>query len=714
MDKFVCTVESIVYQNEESGFAILSATKESDGKGVTLLINMAQANIGITLDVEGTWTQNVRFGEQFKVESWEEILPTSVRGIEKYLSSGLIKGIGPTIARNIVQMFGEASLDVIASHSLDLLKVPKVGSKVAHQIWDSFDLRKGEQEVMVFLKQYNIGTAIGVKIYKEYGEDSIGILQTNPYQLIKDIDGVGFLTADLIAKRIGISETDPLRIESALIYVLSTHCEEGDTYLDTNELINKTFNLLQIDRQLIADTIINLSEREDLIADGSEIFLPTLFFAEKFIARTLYSKAAQPELFKVNEDVVDIERLEITTGIEYDDDQREAIKKAALSNVTIITGGPGTGKTTITHGIVNILDSLGLNILLAAPTGKAADRLSEATGMEATTIHRLLGATPGGGYNHNEDNPLMGDLLIVDEVSMVNTWLMYSLLKAVPDHMRIILIGDVDQLPCIGPGNILSDLIASNTLPTIRLTKIFRQDENSRIIRNAHAINRGDFPTFSNTKDSDFFYLKADTDEEASDIVVDLVRNRLPNAYGIDPKEIQVLTPMKKYASGTVELNQRIQEAINPVGDEIHQGGRIFRVGDKVIQTKNNYDKGIFNGDSGIIIDVDTENKTLVVDFGDSTIYYGTVDMDELLHAYALTIHKSQGSEYPIVVMPITNSHYHMLSKNLLYTGITRAKKICILVGSKDALCWGIKNVKIAKRKTMLMERLREYALAGM
>ena len=334
--------------------------------------------------------------------------------------------------------------------------------------------------------------------------------------------------------------------------------------------------------------------------------------------------------------------------------------------------------------------------------------------MEATTIHRLLGATPGGGYVHNEDNPLIGDMLIIDEVSMVNTWLMYSLLKAVPGHMRVILIGDVDQLPCIGPGNILSDLISSNTLPTIRLTKIFRQDENSRIIRNAHAINRGDFPIFSNTRDSDFFYLKADTDDDASNIVVDLIKTRLPNAYGLDPKDIQVLTPMKKYASGTVELNQRIQEAINPVGAEIHQGGRIFRVGDKVIQTKNNYDKGVFNGDSGIITEIDTENKTLVVDFGDCNIYYGTVDLDELLHAYALTIHKSQGSEYPIVIMPITNSHYHMLSKNLLYTGITRAKKICILVGSKDALYWGIKNVKIAERKTMLKDRLREYALAGM
>ena len=708
MDSFECIIDSIIYRSEDNqGFTILSVTYGKPAQHTTLLINMPDVHPGITLNVEGNWTNNKRYGLQFKVEKWEEVLPTTEKGIERYLSCGLIKGIGLYTAREIVKLFGEKSLDIIDKHSEEILRVKGLGMKRAEMIWVSWDQQRGIREVMVFLKTYNIGTAIGVKIYKQYGDDSIEQLKTNPYKLIYDVDGIGFPTADDIALKLGFSTTDPLRISSAVEYTLNVHCDDiGDTYLELNTLIGKTTNLLQIDAALIQQSIFNMIEEGDLIEDGSDIFLPVLYHCENNIAECLYGKATQYSPYLLDESVIDIEKLEMSTGIKYDEDQEKAIKKGVTSNVLVITGGPGTGKTTLTHGIVTALNNLGMSILLAAPTGKAADRLGEATGMEAVTIHRLLGARPGGTYQHNEDNPLHGDVLVVDEVSMVNVYLMNSLLKAVPSHMRVILIGDVDQLPCIGPGNILRDIISSDTIPVIRLTKIFRQAQDSMIITNAHAINRCEMPIIRNTKESDFFFIREDNEENIPNVICDLVCDRLPNAYGVKPKEIQVLTPMKKNCAGTIKLNKLLQEKINPIGEEIVRGETIFRLGDKVIQTKNNYDKNVFNGDSGYIDSINVIDKTLTVDFGDQNVFYDETDMEELLHAYALTIHKSQGSEYPIVVIPVANGHWFMLSKNLLYTGITRAKKICVLVGSRDALGYGVKNVRVAKRNTMLKQRL--------
>lgn len=710
MEVFDCTIESVIYHSEEQGFSILHVSREKPQENAIILINMVEVNVGMTIRVEGEWVTNKRYGKQFKVSSWEEIKPTDTYGIEKYLSSGFIKGIGPVLARTIVEAFGVATLDVIESHSEELLKIPKVGPKKAEQIWASYDRHKGIRDIMIFLKAHDISDGYATKIYAEYGEDSIEILSNNPYQLIYDVDGIGFLIADSIARKLGFGLDHPLRIKSGIIYTMQVHCDEGDTCVTLNSLLNKAATLLQINGALITDSVKTLIEDEELIEEDDLLFLPTLYHSEINIARTLYIKAITPSPLQFDESFVNIEQTEMFSNVKYDEDQKNAIRKAVINNVTIITGGPGTGKTTITHGIVNAFHGMGMKILMAAPTGKAADRLSEATGFEAKTIHRLLGAKPGGSYDFNEDNKLKGDILIVDEVSMVNTYLMNSLLKAVPDNMKVILIGDMDQLPCIGPGNILKDLIESNVLPTIKLTKIFRQAENSRIITNAHAINRGEYPIINNSKDSDFFFLREDNEENLQDYITDLVCNRLPKTYGVEPKEIQVLTPMKKYKAGTVELNKRLQQAINPSGDEIARGDIVFRVGDKVIQTKNNYEKNIFNGDTGIICGVNVEDKTLEVDFGDEIVFYDSTDMEELLHAYALTIHKSQGSEYPIVVMPVTQSHYHMLSKNLLYTGITRARKICILIGSKQALLFGIKNIRIAKRNTTLKQRLQNLA----
>ena len=706
MDSFKCTIESIIYHSEDQGFSILSVSTESSKSNKTILINMPEVNVGVSLFVEGEWVTNNRYGRQFKVEKWDELMPTTIHGIEKYLCSGLIKGIGPATAREIVKLFGESSLDIIESHSEDLLRVPRLGRSRAEMIWASYDRQKGIRDVMSFLKKYDITTGIGVKIYKEYGDESIRILQENPYQLVYDIDGIGFLTADQIAKRLGFPEDHPLRLSSAAIYTLDTYCDDGDTYITMNALIGKTVGLLSVSSDLVSNAIANLIEEGDLIEENANIYLPKLYHAEKNIAKTLFEKSRTLMPYSLDESVVDIERLQQETGIEYDEIQSDAIKKAVTSNVMVITGGPGTGKTTITHGIVTALHQLGMTILLAAPTGKAADRMSEATGMEAKTIHRLLGARPGGVYTYNEENKLRGGVLIVDEVSMVNVYLMNSLLKAVPDSMKVILVGDVDQLPCIGPGNVLKDLIESQVVPVIRLTKIYRQAQNSRIITNAHAINRGELPIYSNDKDSDFFFVKEPDETNIANTIVELVCNRLPKAFNYTPSQIQVLTPMKKNEAGTFRLNKALQEAINPVGESIQHGDTIFRVGDKVIQTKNNYEKDIFNGDTGYISSVDTQEKTLTVDFGDTDVFYEKADLDELLLAYALTIHKSQGSEYPIIVMPVTNQHYFMLSKNLLYTGITRAKNICVLVGSKDALAYGVKNVRVTKRNTMLKDRL--------
>ena len=715
METFECVIDNIIYHSEDQGFGILGVSYGTKPVlKTTILINMPEVNIGVTLSVEGEWVNNKKYGKQFKVDKWEEVLPTTERGIEKYLSSGLIKGIGVATARELVRLFGNSALDIIDQHSEDIFRVKGLGRKRAEMIWASWDRQRGIRDVMVFLKTYNIGTGIGVKIYKEYGDDSIEQLKTNPYQLIYDVDGIGFLTADDIAKKLGFSPTDPLRISSAVIYVLDTYCDDGgDTYLEEKLLIGKTVTLLQLDPELIHNAIYNMIEEGDLIEEGSNVFLPKLYQTEINIAEALYSKATEESPYHLDEEIVNVEKLEMTTGIVYEDIQKEGIKKAVTSNVIVITGGPGTGKTTLTHGIVTALHSLGMSILLAAPTGKAADRLSEATGMEAKTIHRLLKAHPGGTYEYNEENPLVGDVLVVDEISMVNVYLMNSLIKAVPPHMRLVLIGDVDQLPCIGPGNVLRNVIDSGVIPVIRLSKIFRQAQGSMIITNAHAINRGEMPIFKNTKDSDFFFIRVDDENTIPETIVDLVCNRLSKTYNVDPKEIQVLTPMKKNVVGTISLNKLLQAKINPYGDELVRGETIFRVGDKVIQTKNNYEKGIFNGDTGYINNVDTNEKTLTVDFGDQMVFYDQTDMEELMHAYALTIHKSQGSEYPIVVMPIANAHYFMLSKNLLYTGITRAKNICVLVGSKDALMYGIKNVRIATRNTMLKERLLELSEYG-
>lgn len=713
--KFKATVEYITYHNDENGYTIMGVEPDFQKDTITLIANIVNPIIGMSVYVEGQWKKHQTFGLQFIADVCNEVMPDTVYGIYKYLSSGLIKGIGETWAKKITEKFGVDTPDIIENHSEKLKEIPRFGQKRIDTLVESWKEQKHVMDIMIFLKSFDISTLFAVKIYKHYGDEAIKVLKENPYTLITDIDGIGFLKADAIALKMGIPYNSPKRISAGINFTLSELGEQGHTYQTKNELVEDTYSILNqsvseeinIDKELILNNITSMCDNEELISIDDKIFLPLYYYCEKNIAQKLLNIVKS---FNSEEKITDseIEQIEDHLGIKYNNEQKQAIKTAISNNIMVLTGGPGTGKTTVTKGIITALGLLNKDILCAAPTGKAADRMSEATEMEASTIHRLLGFNPVRGYLFNEDNPLFGDVLIVDEVSMVNVLLMNTLLKAVPKDMKLILIGDVDQLPCIGAGNVLLDLIKSEKIPVIKLDKIFRQAESSKIITTAHAINHGEFPDITNKKDSDLFFISRNDDEVIANEIVDLVKNRLPNKYGIKPTEIQVLTPMKKGVLGTINLNELLQKEINPYGEEIKYGTVTFRVNDKVMQIKNNYDKEIFNGDTGYIQSINKEDKNLIVVFKKQVVIYEFSELDEIMLAYAVTVHKSQGSEYPIVIMPITMSHYIMLKRNLIYTGITRAKKLCIMLGQKQALYLGVNTIDTTKRNTYLNNFLNE------
>ena len=749
MENIRCTVERITYQNEENGWSVLRVNVKGYKDVVTLVGNFCDTKVGAVLAVEGNWRMDAKFGKQFQAVNWKEELPSSIVGIEKYLGSGLIKGIGPVYAKKIVAKFGEETLNIIEEDIQRLSEVDGIGKKRIDLIAKSWEKQKDVKDIMVFLQGNGVSSAYAAKIYKAYGKESIDKVKENPYRLADDIWGIGFKTADSIAMNMGYAENDIRRCKSGIIYSLNQLANDGHVYAnreqlikDANERLGLTENKTSSDASDLADAqhstptidastsaadtitlgmvaeptpqmrppveqaLEELISAEELKVEDECIYLPPFYYSEVGVAKKLLElrNAKQDNLFAGQ---VNMEAIEKESGITYDDVQQAAIHMAAESKVMVLTGGPGTGKTTTTQGIISAWKTAGLSILLAAPTGRAAKRMSEATGMEAKTIHRLLGFKPTEGYKFNEENPLVGDALIVDECSMIDIILMYSLLKAIPPTMRLVLVGDIDQLPSVGAGNVLRDIIESEAIPVTRLTRIFRQAQSSRIVMNAHAINQGYFPNIQNGKDTDFFFIRAEEPQDAVPQIVNLVKNRLPKAYGRPVSDVQVLTPMRRSYCGSDNLNIELQKALNPMGLSLSYGGTLYRSGDRVMQIRNNYDKDVYNGDIGTISDVDLEENELLVSFGDKVVTYEKSELDELVLAYATTIHKSQGSEYPIVVIPVFYSFFTLLQRNLIYTAITRAKKICVLIGQVKALGYAVKNLTVEQRNTKLKERLR-------
>lgn len=724
-------VERITYQNPENGYTVLKCAVKSYKELVTVIGSLLDVNVGSVLLIYGNWKVDSRYGRQFAAESWEETLPATVFGIEKYLGSGLIKGVGPKYAKKIVAQFGIETLEVIETDISRLQEVDGIGKKRIQMIRDSWERQKEIKNVMLFLQDHGVSTSFAAKIYRQYGNESLDKMKENPFQMADDIWGIGFKTADGIAQKLGFAKEAYVRLRSGIMYTLSNLADEGHVFAYQEQLIAKAAELLEAEESSIVMTLDQMIADKDLIcetvdyktdqAEMKAIYLPAFYYAEAGVAGKLKRLAQSPATDRLwhalmdarqktgNESLsIDVSKIQEKVDMKYDEIQADAIRKAAVSKVMVLTGGPGTGKTTTTQGIIAAYRSFGLKILLAAPTGRAAKRMTEATGLEAKTIHRLLECKPPEGYQKNEDNPLDGDVLIIDECSMIDMILMNALLKAIPEGMRLILVGDIDQLPSVGAGNVLRDIIDSGVFPVVRLTRIFRQAQSSRIIMNAHAINEGKFPDISNGKNTDFFYIEKEDPEEAVQEIVRLVKNNLPRYYKTPWNHIQVLTPMQKGIVGAANLNLALQEALNPQGDGLRRGGYLFRTGDKVMQIRNNYEKEIFNGDIGTVESVDLQERTLKVNFDQHIIEYEASELDELVHAYATTIHKAQGSEYPIVVMPVLMNHYVMLQRNLIYTGITRAKKVLVIVGTRKALSYAVRNVTVTKRNTFLKERLSQ------
>lgn len=709
MVKLRCVVEHITYQNQENGWSVMKVKVKGYDNIVTLTGSLLDVPVGSVLLVDGDWRVAPKYGQQFVAQSWTEGMPATLYGIEKYLGSGLVKGIGPAYAKAIVSRFGLETIDVIENDIERLLEVPRLGKKRMEKIRESWEKQKDIKEVMVFLQGHGVSTAFAAKIYRKYEKQSIAKVKENPYQLADDIWGIGFKTADSIASKLGYEKNDPRRCRSGILYTLNELAEEGHVYAEHEQLVEAAVKLLEAEETPVRQALASMMEAKDVIADNDVIYLPPFYYAENGSAKRLQSLLADKSLF--NSDVAAEPEAEYGSkagGIVYDEVQQAAIQQALDSKVMVLTGGPGTGKTTTTQGIIAAFKARHMSILLAAPTGRAAKRMTEATGMEAKTIHRLLEYNPMDGYKRNDENPLEGDALIVDECSMIDILLFYNLMKAIPSNMRLILVGDIDQLPSVGAGNVLRDIIDSQQIPVVRLTRIFRQAQSSRIVMNAHAINDGQFPNIKNGLDTDFFFINQEDADEMVKLIIGLVRDRLPKKYGYPPKEIQVLTPMQRGTVGAGNLNIELQNALNPTAPSLARGGYTFRQGDKVMQIRNNYDKNVFNGDIGYITAVDTNERTLVVTFDSRVVEYDITELDEIVLAYAITIHKSQGSEFPVVVMPVTMKHFVMLQRNLIYTGITRAKKICVLVGTTKALAYAIRNQTVSKRNTKLKERLNE------
>ena len=702
-------VERITYINEENGFSVIKIRTKGFSDLLTVVGNLGAVNIGATLRLKGNWKIDSKFGKQFTAVDYREEVPATIAGIEKYLGSGLIKGIGPVYARKIVRYFKEDTLRVIEEDTNSLINVAGIGQKRVDMIKKAWKEQKEIKNVMLFLQSNGVSTAYAVKIYKTYGNESINIVKNNPFRLADDIWGIGFRTADKIAQQLGFDKNSFERCRSGIVYVLNEFSNEGHCYATREQLVSEAVKVLEANENMVENTIDRMIEEKSIIRDEDDvIYLPPFYFSEVGTAKKIKEIIRKQQ----DRDIVNIghmiEEIQKEYEISYDNIQREAINTAILSRFMILTGGPGTGKTTTTLAIIKVFQKMEMKILLAAPTGRAAKRMTETTGVEAKTIHRLLEFKPSEGYQRNEANLLECDVLIIDETSMVDVMLMYNLLKATASETVVILVGDVDQLPSVGAGNVLKDIIDSGVVNVIRLTRIFRQALGSAIVTNAHKINKGDMPNLKGGRNSDFFFIEEDEPVKIVESIKSLCVKRLPEYYKVDPiNDIQVLCPMQRGETGAQNLNLVLQEALNFTDVKLKYGGVTYCLNDKVMQIKNNYDKNVFNGDIGTISKMDIEEKTLLICFDGNDVVYDVTELDEIVLAYATTIHKSQGSEYKIVVAPFTMQHYVMLQRNLLYTCVTRAKRVFVLVGSKKAIGITVSNNKNQKRNTMLAKRLQ-------
>jgi exodeoxyribonuclease V alpha subunit len=712
-------IERITYYNEENSYTIAKIKVQGRSDLVTIVGSLPGMNPGEVLRLKGQWQRHPRYGEQFKIESFESVIPATVAGIERYLSSGLIKGIGPVMARRLVAKFEKETLNVIERDMDRLREVEGIGDKRIEMIKVAWDEQKDIREVMVFLQGYGVSPAYATKIFKQYGRDAVTIVRENPYRLADEVFGIGFVIADRIAEKVGIAKDSPLRAKAGVQYVLQQCADEGHTFYPFTPLLGACQKVLEIDEAILLDAFDTAASERRIIIEKMEehpewneraIYLTPLHFAETGIAhhlRELSESAKQLQL--INRDAA-LEAAQKQLSINLSGQQLQAVKESLEQKMLVITGGPGTGKTTIIRAITHIYKTQGQKIVLAAPTGRAAKRMAEATGHEAKTIHRLLEYSPKEGkFRKDELDPIDADLVVIDETSMVDTVLMYHLLRAIPKHATLILVGDVDQLPSVGPGNVFRDIIDSRILPTIRFNEIFRQARESMIVVNAHRINNGLMPELTGREENsaDFFFIELEEPEKVLQRIINLCKEKIPARFGFHSlNDIQVLTPMHKGVVGASNLNAELQKELNPSADEFSRAGKIFKKGDKVMQIRNNYDKDVYNGDIGRIVGIDREEQEVSVNFDGKIIPYEFSELDELVLAYATSVHKAQGSEYPAVVMPLLTQHYILLQRNLLYTGITRGKKLVILIGTKKALNIAIRNNKPQQRYTRLKERL--------
>jgi len=717
------TVERITYYNPENGYTVLRlrparpiANMARDGL-VTVVGELPEVSPGEHLELTGQWKTHSRYGQQFVAETCRQTLPATVEGIRRYLGSGLVKGIGPGLAERIVDVFGAQTLEVLDRQPSRLRAVPGIGAKRAARLRAAWEAQKHIRHIMLFLHEHGITTGLAVKIYKTYGDQALEIVRQDPYRLAEDIHGVGFKTADKVARALGLPEDHPARLQAGLVYALNRAAEEGHTFLPREELLTRAADLLGQpedalenalraleDAGRVVITEVPLPERadpgageRDAVRQTKGVYLPLFHTAERGIAERLRALLEAPSRLPRRA----LPRLPASLTAR----QTEAVRIALRQPVSVLTGGPGTGKTTTMRSLIDVLHAWRVPYALAAPTGRAAQRLAEAAGQDASTIHRLLGYKPGQGFHHHPGNPLPVHFLVVDEASMLDTVLAYHLFGALPPGSHLLLVGDVDQLPSVGAGDVLREIIALPEIPATRLETIFRQGEGSLIVSNAHRINHGEMPLFP--KDAgDFFLFPAQDAQEAADWVVDVVTSRIPRRFGLRaPRDIQVITPMYRGPAGVHALNARLQAALNPPASNKAERtlfGKVFRVGDWVMQTQNNYDFEVFNGDLGAIIALDAVQQTLTVDFGGRRVRYDWSDADQLVLAYAISVHKAQGAEFPAMVVPMVTQHYVMLQRNLLYTAVTRAKSLCVLVGQKRAIALAVKNDRARVRYTAL------------
>ncbi len=779
MEQLSGVVERITFSNEQSGFAVVKLKSKGFPELVAVVGSLAGVRVGSTVALKGEWRNDSQFGRQFAASGYEETVPATLAGLEKYLGSGLIKGIGPEYAKKIVKTFKNKTMDILEENPDELIRVPGIGSKRVALIKKAWIEQKEIKNLMLFLQNHDVSTHFAGKIYKAYGDASIRTVRDNPFRLADDIWGIGFRTADAIAAKLGVDPHSHARCRSGILYVMNELAGEGHCYVTRPQLAKACEKLLDLPEPVITDALTKMAAARDIVVESigkpaglrlaetmrgydasmekmavansagdhdsshsaftagqtrengvttspatspaaidpasrdAALWLPSYWYAETGAAARMLAIMGKESPYRLADPEQVLDKTAGEAGITYDPIQKEAVRKAVSAKCTILTGGPGTGKTTTTLAILKVFEALGAKVLLAAPTGRAAKRLSETTGREAKTLHRLLEYKPPKGCTRNAENPLECDVLVVDETSMVDIQLFYDLLLAVPDETVLLLVGDADQLPSVGAGNVLLDVMNSGRVSVVRLTRIFRQAEGSAIIMNAHRINRGEFPDLKPGKDADFFFIEREDPLQIAETIRDLCTRRLPDHYGVNPiADIQVLCPMQRGETGAMQLNHMLQAAMNPSPETVRYAGTSYRLGDKVMQIRNNYDKNVFNGDTGIISHIDTVEGTVSIRFDGIPVSYEVSELDEVMLAYATTVHKAQGSEYPIVVAPVSMQHYMMLQRNLLYTCVTRARRLFVLVGTRRAISMAVANNRIRKRNTRLAERLRMAASA--